>query len=278
MDSILDQPSRYIINEDRTPKIILVAVTILIISIVLIIIVYLSISSPVTNLGSLVEKCNIGECATNIFTGEKRCSNVNPDEGNLVLYAAEYEVCNREFSCNNSLTPYALRSNGSVDINGLCEKNTQCRCLQNPQCPAFIMTTFNTNNGDPFMALDGQRISFYQNNRYKNAQGNPSQNLPLGYVNPATTFCTIPIDWLNRTVPGCNFVGEMTPDAVRICMNTGTPCLQGNLAYIPLDVNKFTEANQINTPVGCTIGNKCSNINEIAIYDVSSGMNICKSF
>src|SRR5690606_26774803 len=102
--------------------------------------------------------------------------------------------------CDNPGLPYALWSDGSTDINGICERNTQCRCLSRPQCSQDIVTTFNTVNGNNYNTLVGQRIQFIQEASSSNMSGQS-----LSYDNPSTTFCKVPLSWINRSSPGCSF-------------------------------------------------------------------------
>src|SRR5436853_7041002 len=70
--------------------------------------------------------CAPGQCATNLVSGFKTCPtdpnasiNVNP----------AVSVCNGRFVCDNPLTPNALQSDLSTNLNGICEQGVECPCL-----------------------------------------------------------------------------------------------------------------------------------------------------
>src|SRR5205814_1019420 len=132
------------------------------------------------------------------------------------------------FICDNPLTPFALQSDQSTNINGICQPNVQCRCMRNPQCPEYIQTLFSTINGNPYTSINTQRVAFVQSNTFTDLSGTASTQTPIIYQNPATSFCTIPLAWTNRSQPGCGFASDMNATTITQCMNSPAsqnPCL-----------------------------------------------------
>jgi len=94
--------------------------------------------------------CAPGLCATNIFTGAKRCP--SSDKG-VIIYDPSIEVCNPPGGCNNPRTPcvyYDITKGSScpgIDPNytGICPPGIppeQCRCVGRLYCPDFASTYF----------------------------------------------------------------------------------------------------------------------------------------
>ena len=104
------------------------------------------------------QSCEIGQCATNITTGIKRC----PPAGETITLNLGNEVCNGQFTCNNPATPYALQSDGSTNFQGNCEQGVSCPCLNHQSCPSYISSVFSVSTGNPYNPVVGQQISFIQ--------------------------------------------------------------------------------------------------------------------
>ncbi len=283
MNSILDRdgPQKITIEPDNLPDILLPLVILIVIVIFLGVMLYILLNSnfqttetahSIALNGQLM--CPIGQCATNILSGFKRC----PTEQIAIPYNPAEEVCNDRYLCNNTITPYALNSDGSTNYFGQCEPNVECSCLRINQCPNYMLSIFTANGGNPYNPLTGQRIMFPQ------VTGTP----PIPYT-IGTTFCAAPLAWLPLSNPGCNFVtaangNSMTYDDLVLCMGlisgcSGpqlSPCLQGILAAITNDPDSLTQDNIVNAQYGCVRGSPCP-CNQIAIFDTNYGDIICRS-
>lgn len=226
--------------------------------------------------------CPPGQCATNVLTGTKTC----PASATATIsYTESNEVCNSPFVCDNPVTPYALNSDGSTNFQGVCAPNTTCPCVREQTCADYIVALFTGANGDPYSDLDGQRLFFPQSN-LSITTGGATDQPPLIYSDPGTTFCTVPIAWLGIANPGCNFIETFSPTYTDVvnCMGlpngcTGgyvaNPCLQGTLAFVTDDSADFGQADIDTTPVGCVRGEPCP-CGTVAIYDTQVGAITCK--
>ena len=229
--------------------------------------------------------CNPGQCATDLFSGFKTCAS---NDASITVDPSQ-AVCNSRFVCDNPLTPFALQSDGSTDINGVCEPNTECPCLRYSQCPEYVLSVFTARNGNVYQPFEGQRITFPQESTYvSNTNGNSSSLPPIQYSNPSTTFCAAPPSWLPLSNPGCNFVSaangnSMDYEDVILCMGMvsgcsgmlGSPCLQGTLAFITNDPGSLTQQNITTSQLGCVAGEPCP-CGYAAIFDTNFGDIICR--
>lgn len=222
--------------------------------------------------------CPLTQCATNISDGSKRC----PQNGKQIKYDPASEVCSLPQSCSNNLLPYALNTDGSVNLNGQCE-NYICPCTNKVSCAFYVSSLFNTSNGNVYEPVQFQRITFPQS-QISNSQSLTSVN------NQNTTFCSINPSWLALSSPGCNFLDtvNVTYNDVVTCMNSintsngngfvYSPCSQGILAYITNDSSKITSiSDTVNLPVSCINGSQCTNPNEGTFYDRTKGSIVCLS-
>lgn len=247
---------------------VLVAVSLILIIISWSILAYLSIDSVfVTRDSSVLVTCPTGQCATNLYSGEKRC----PDPSSQVVADTLVEVCSSATICNNNSLPYAVQSDGSTNQDGICEPGVSCRCVANVQCSEYITSYFETVNGNPYVALSGQRTIF--------AQYQDGDTTPIVLDNPFTQFCTVPYQWLSRSSPGC-------PDGLSVtdCMggpngcdgNLYNPCLTGTLAFITDNSDNFNLSMVDKTPLACVRGNPppCG---QVSIYDTRLGSIINKA-
>lgn len=209
---------------------------------------YVMVSDAYTNnvtSSTAVTQCLPGQCPTDQSTGEKIC----PDDVNQrYAYNITTQTCNFPGLCQGIL-PYAINSDGSSNITGICQNNPltgevlDCRCDNILTCPEYILSSFSAITGNPF--------SINTNTQF-------AQNLIETYggtggiiEKPNAEFCQVPLSWLTRSTPGCVGVGGDTDfELAKNCMDLN-PCLQGVLAYIIQDVNdaNFDILNQI--PVGC---------------------------
>jgi hypothetical protein len=268
------------------PRIIIIIVVVLIILIFALFLLYNTRPIATTTItqtrvanGSVINgtglACGPGQCVTNIYNGAKICSTLQSE--NLIANPAT-EVCNSQFLCDNSLTPYALLSDGSTDNNGICQTGIACRCLRLPQCSTNIITVFSTSNGTAYQSFSSQRITITQNLVNTATTGTTGQSPNFQIQNPLIDFCTISNSWLNNLQPGvCNEVNPLTVAGVAQCQ-ASNPCIAGTLAFIPSNINEFSIADINITPMGCVYGKPCDNnhltvwnsgINEVVCFPIS---------
>lgn len=223
--------------------------------------------------------CPVGECATDLISGFKRC----PTETEAIT-TNPGEVCNPRFLCTSPITPFALQSDGSTNISGVCEANTICSCLRTPQCPEYVSTIFTTSNGDPYTDIDTQRLTFPQQASYETEAGTRVDTGSIKFQNPASAFCAIPRDWLSRTTPGCNFGANLACEELKVCFGLpnncngvlGNPCKQGNLAILSEDPNNFTFDQIDNVQFACISGTDCP-CGDFAFFNLNTGEVVCKA-
>lgn len=222
--------------------------------------------------------CGPGECATNLTSGFKRC----PLNDEIITINPISEVCNSKFLCDNPITPFALQSDSSTNLNGVCEPNVECPCLTKSQCSEYILSAYTTSNGNPYIPLTGQRILFPQVS---------ADSAPISFSDPGRTFCAVPLSWLPISNPGCNFVNptqnnSMTYEDLTTCMGgiseigcngfKGSPCLQGILSIITDNPESLTQQNITTAQFGCTRGTPCP-CGMVSIWDTQYGNNICRT-
>lgn len=235
------------------------------------------------NRGQTVFECGIGQCATSLQSGLKRCPEVNQ----RITYDPSSEVCNSRFVCDNPITPFALLSSNATDINGVCEPNVTCPCLTVSQCASYVLSAFTVSNGTAYQNLSGQRITFPQISNYVSG-GTRLDTPPIQFNNPATTFCAANLSILPLANPGCNFVNSSVPNSMTyedllLCMGAqsgcnnidNSPCLRGTLALITGNVDEVTRNNIQNYQYSCVTGKSCP-CDSIAIFDTNYGGIICK--
>lgn len=282
--------------DDNTPDIVLSLVVLIILIVFLGWMTYLLISSGFhrTSPGDPVSSdartninitCAPGQCATDLFNGAKRC----PVGEIPITIDPSHQVCNSRFVCDNPLTPFALQSDQSTNINGVCEPFTECSCLKVSQCANYILSVFTTSNGNPYQTLNGQRITFPQISTYVAAAGGQTDTPPIRFNNPATTFCSAPLSWMPLSNPGCNFIGTTDPNSITyedllLCMGMvngcsglqGSPCLQGTLAFLSSNPDTLTQNSIYTTQLACVRGEPCP-CDQVAIFDTSYGGIVCRS-
>lgn len=273
-------------RDDTTPDWILLAITLIILFVFWGWLVYLALESvPQISEGGASQvfvNCPPGQCATNIFNGEKRC----PAPTGTVVADAGYEVCNTASRCDNTTTPYAVRSDGSTNFEGLCESGVNCRCLRYPTCAEYVVSLFRATDGNPYGGVPGTRTKFEQVASFSNPNtGQVTTNTPLGYTDVATTFCAVPLQWMPRSTPGCTFSESVDARMITECMggqrgcNGGSPynpCIQGTLAFVTADSDNFTSSSIDRTSLSCVTGEPC-NCGEVALYDTQLGTVVCKT-
>jgi hypothetical protein len=277
----------YLVVPDNTPVKVIALIIVFFVGLALIGLLYLILrSEPLGSIGPQQPKdawqaCPIGYCATNIYTGMKRCPQIDA----TITANVNYEVCNPATSCTDPTTPYAVQSDGSVKSNGLCPEGTVCPCVREVQCADYITSYFTAFNGDPYIpTLSGTQITFLQQNVYDTVtasnQVTQSTQPPLMLPSSVNSFCSIPVSWLPFSTPGCNFSDKMDKEALATCMSMTppvTPCLQGTLALLPPDVNTFTVEQIPQIGVACVQGVPCDNSqnNHLALWDNQSRQVVC---
>ena len=229
--------------------------------------------------------CPTGSCAINLLTGVKTCP-VSEDES--LPYNPSQSTCSSRFLCDNPLAPFALQSDGSTNINGVCEPNVECQCLQVSQCPDYVLSAFTSSNGNPYVSFVGQRITFPQIASFATPSGEVMVTPPIQFSNPSTTFCAAPISWLPFSNPGCNFIGANQVNSISyeetlVCTGmvlacdgfTGNACLQGVLAAVTDNPDTLTQANLVNTQFSCVAGEPCP-CGTLPVYDTNFGNIVCR--
>jgi len=275
----------YIIETETLSEFIIPVIVLIIIIIFILVMLYLLLISGFetkSNNTSLNITCPEGQCGTDLFTGFKTC----PTNFESIVINPSQSVCNNPFVCDNPITPYALQSDGSTDLNGVCEPNTRCACLRTLQCPSYIQSIFNVSNGNISQPLNNQRIALEQSNSFITSNNMQTTIPPIKYTNPATSFCSVPINLLAISSPGCNFVSTLSIDIddILYCMgeisncnnNLSSPCLQGTLALITNNPDNINETTIFLSQFGCVSGDPCP-CNTLAVFDTNSGTIVCKS-
>lgn len=230
--------------------------------------------------------CGIGQCATNLQSGFKTC----PPSNESITIDPSQEVCNSPFVCDNLLTPYALQSDGSTDLNGVCEPNVQCPCLAISQCPEYVLSAFTTSNGNAYQPLPGQRILFPQISSFVNSNTGVQTDVPpIQFNNPSLTFCAASLSFLPLSSPGCNFVDASHINSVSysdliLCMGGSVgcsglhnnPCLQGVLAILSPNPDELTQSGIQNYQYACVRGEPCP-CGQVNIFDTNYGGIVCRN-
>lgn len=270
MPSILDRdyPRPIIIPGNPWPFYIIIAISIILVLGFMIFLVYLWKTSPKAK--SSILSCAPGQCITNIYTGVKTCPGSTKD---ILDINVETETCNSPFTCESSVTPYALLSDGSTNLFGICDKDVQCRCLARPQCANHVTSYFNVNNGSAFQGIESQAIVFNQEISYKDRENVFFAQPPLRFVQPLNQFCEISEFWIGEQ--GCK--SNLGPDGCNRTwpkVEVNKPCLRGVLAYVPTDSDNFTRDQKLDTPLSCVIGDTCPD-DQLPYWDKATGKVAC---
>jgi len=250
MPSILDRDDirPIVIPEDKSPAWIIIIISIVLIILFWIWMIYIIRTNPPS--GGTIIQCSPGQCSTNILTGVKDCP-VTADD--IKSIDPVTQVCNSPFTCESDVTPYALQSDGSTNLDGICEPNVQCRCLSQPQCAYHVTAYFTAQNGNPFQSIQPQRIVFTQTTSGVNANNNFINQPPYALTSATTQFCAIPNEWLCRT-----WGSVLDPDTSKPLNESLGPCVTGTMAYVPNDPNTFDGTQLATTPLSCVQGEPCS--------------------
>lgn len=278
------------ITATHTQDWIILAVTVLIIVVFWSLVIWKALSNIPdiqTSTGTQVlVKCPVGQCATNIYNGEKRCPDA-PD-GTIVSNAG-VEMCSSKYMCDSTMLPYAVRSDESTNTLGLCEDGIPCRCLRYPTCPYYVTSYFSAITGTAFGTVVGTRTTFTQTTQWKDPYtGFTTSNRPLQYKDPSVSFCSVPASWLLRSTPGCTFLEELSMEGIADCMayQNGVggvyfnPCLQGTLAFISDNSSEFDlydPSTVERIPMACVAAKPCPS-GEVAVWDTNYNNLVCLQF
>lgn len=194
---------------------------------------------------TVYEACALGDCPTNVYTGEKRCPQ-NPSI--QLLYNPITEVCNPQYSCTNEATPYAIKFDGSTDFGGQCDSDYTCRCVSRLTTPNYIQSLFNVKNGS-ILENNPQLYNTWYLTQTPSKVSGQGVNVPITYDDPVNQFYQISYSLLTYVTPSeCdqiinNYIltstgsagqilpGEELPISVGLeCINSN-PCIQGAMAY-----------------------------------------------
>jgi hypothetical protein len=237
------------VKGDHTSSWVIITISIILFLIFWVFIIYILRSEPPPT--QTVLQCAPGQCSTNIRTGVKNCPT---DSNDTMTIDPSNQVCNSPFTCENSVTPFALQSDGSTNPDGVCQDNVVCKCLTAPQCAYYVTSIFNAQNGNPFQAIAPQRLVFEQSTTSISSSNNFLNQPPYQLSSSTTQFCAIPNEWLTRTWPlvvNSNF----NPDEP-INTQLGS-CLAGVIAYVPENPSNFTSTDLPITPLSCVQGELC---------------------
>lgn len=219
------------------------------------------------NSTNILLRCPLGYCATNIMSGEKRCSDFDSDR---VVYDPTLEVCNPLGFCTNTQTPFAEKGDGSTSSSGECDtRNTPCRCLRTPKCASFhsnhfeynILTSSSaTNDANAITIVEGNignevssTLSTSANSLNSNVlsctvSGSSITNILTAPYCP----CTIP----GNTSPSCT--GLTVQQAYAKCIRSN-PCPDGVMAVMAnnySEISSFTldDVSWSSVQLGCVKG------------------------
>jgi hypothetical protein len=286
--------SEYFIPKNKTSDYLILIVALFLIIGVWTIIMIFTIKKDI-NLNSNVkafEVCPIGECPTDRFTGQKRCSQ---NKAQPMQYDPIIEVCNPANACSNQSTPYAVLSNGATDLSGKCDIDN-CRCVNFFQTPSYTQVLFNMVNGNIYSQFseEQQRVNFIQQPSPYVGEGN---NVPTLYQDPTTQFYEISPSLLYYLSPNpCSNIyaddPEITTKKLLECINLN-PCLSGRLAYIPQNSTSYHAFNDSNlnggVPLSCVpntvenapeISNSCQTTTDTIyapVFNLSNGRIYCNA-
>ncbi len=208
-------------------------------------------------------QCQPGQCSTIVATGEKHCPE-NP--GDSVMYDGAYQTCNSRYGCENSRTPYAVQTDGSTNIMGVCESGVTCRCVN-------ALVAFNMVNGTLYQDDPSSSRSSFQQIPLITDVGTTGT-----YSNPSTQFCAIKANHLNRVSPSActyNDPNDISLAELKNCLNQVNPCILGQAAFYPQDfesfsLNNLNKAVIYNIPVTCVAVTNAVNGHSTGYCNVNS--------
>lgn len=230
-----DKPPPIVIRGSEIPQYIILGTMITIIMIFWIWVMYkLYNNAPIPK---YFLQCPRGQCATNIYNGEKRCLD---DDTTSIIYDPTFEVCNSRYTCENLKTRYAVQNDGSADVSGICPPQNTCRCLQKPQCGTSVLVTFNSLGGSVAGGVapgEANLTTILQ--KAHTVQGNVG--IPLEIDNSFNDSCALRLDFANRLVPRtpeCSAMDFNSLESVKNCIRSN-PCTMGTIAFVTKEIESF---------------------------------------
>ena len=196
-------------------------------------------------------------CATDLKTGQKSC----PVQ-DQILVDHTIQACNPQYSCTDPRTPYALLSDGNINIQGICEEGVMCPCVSSLRCSEYTASVFAVTNGNSFEDVSDQRIVFKQSSNVSDAD-------------PNLVYCQIPPQWILRSNPGCNFLSSITLTSIVNECIPNNPCLSGVLTLVPqqtLDV--ITEDDLQRSNLSCIKSLGCDK-GQLPVWDRDKNQVVC---
>jgi hypothetical protein len=194
---------------------------------------------------TVYEACDIGDCPTNVYTGEKRCPQ-NPSI--QLLYNPITEVCNPQYSCTDPSTPYAILFDGSTDFGGNCDADFICRCTSTLTTPNYIQSLFTVTNGS-ILENNPQLYNTWYLTQTSSQVSGQGVNIPITYSDPSNNFYQLSYSLLTYITPSAcdqiieNYIVKTTGSGSQVlpgdelpvnigleCINSN-PCIQGAFAY-----------------------------------------------
>lgn len=194
---------------------------------------------------TVYEACDLGDCPTNVYTGEKRCPQ-NPSI--QLLYNPITEVCNPQYSCTDPATPYAILFDGSTDFGGQCDADYTCRCVSTLTTPNYIQSLFTVVNGN-ILENNPQNYNKWYLTQTASSVSGQGVNIPITFDDPNNNFYQITYSLLTYITPSeCDKIindytssttgsgapivpGEELPITIGLACINSNPCIQGALAY-----------------------------------------------
>lgn len=223
--------------------------------------IYKLASTKFSLVGTATSPCKVGECATNLLTGIKRCPS---DATTTINYDVNTEVCNTLDKCDNPITPYAVQSDGSTN-GSTCTSGVPCACSQFERCGRYVQSAFRLNSG-----------TFYQLPSYNNNNGLISSVPPIYLPKNDTSntySCTIKQADITNSIPGCQ-------GSIEDCMNnnastTGNPCSRGVLAFLLPEGATFDSSDTSSYDLVCAAGPTCEE-GQYYVYDQTLEQVVCQ--
>lgn len=259
----------YIIQSKKTSEYLILVIVIFLLIGTWSIILYFATDYQFSDIKAY-EICERGLCPTNRFTGEKRCPS---NENQKLQYDPIFEVCNPSKGCINDATPYAVQSDGSTNLSGVCDID-DCRCVNTLTSPSYTQVLFTMVNGDLYSQFpqEQNRVIFTQTPNQYVGQGN---NIPIPYSDPTTQFFEISpslLNYLNPSVCADLYADSPEGDGAKTILEcvTRNPCVTGIMAYVPKNSKEYSSFTDDNitggVPLACV---------SRVVYNSPEGDNTC---
>lgn len=202
--------------------------------------------------------CPHSQCATNIYSGAKRCP---PSDSDQITYDPTFEVCNVARGCSHKKTPFIMYNpnlGGISTVNeAICPSDIapeDCLCLSFQYCPDQAVVYFDPTRIVPvgpeeLNAGSLDKDIYVQKRIWKTPSGIESADLPLG-MTPGTGLnvtCMITLDnfksaaWppeeciSGSLVKSTYFSGNTQETSVYLCADVDTSRCDLAVNHIELD-------------------------------------------